>query len=44
MLTLAKLLTEKLGTVSPSTPTAIEGASVETAGIDEDLAEADLDA
>jgi hypothetical protein len=41
---LAKLLTEKLGTVSPSTPAALEGASAETAGIDEDLAEADLDA
>jgi len=38
---LAKLI-KKLRTVSPSTP-ATEGASVEIASIDEDLAEADLD-
>jgi hypothetical protein len=39
---LAKLLKEKLGTVSPSTLVGRE-ASAETAGIDEDLADADLD-
>jgi hypothetical protein len=39
---LAKLIKQKLRTMSPSRPAA-EGASVETASIDQDLAEADLD-
>ena len=40
---LAALIKEKLGTASPSMP-AREKAAPSTAGIDEDLAEADLDA
>ena len=39
---LAKLITEKLSTVSPSVP-VVEEAPLSTAGIDEGLAEADLD-
>jgi len=38
---LARLIMEKLGTVSPLAP-AVQEAPVSTAGIDEDLAEADL--
>ena len=40
---LTALIKEKVGTISPSAP-AVEEASASTAGIDENLAEADLDA